>query len=68
MKKLTITIDRIGKPKVEADGFNGVGCMTASKHILDAFNDKDSARMTEEKPEIHMISCGEETMFEQENF
>lgn len=68
MKKLTITIDAIGKPKVEADGFNGVGCMTASKKILDAFNDKDSQRVTDEKTEYHTQQCGEETLFEQEGF
>lgn len=31
MKKLIITIPQFGAPKIEAEGFNGEGCVEASK-------------------------------------
>lgn len=62
MKKLTITIDKLGKTKVEADGFNGQGCMSAAKPILDALTSSDTNLSIEEKPEMHV--CLDETEFE----
>jgi hypothetical protein len=32
-KKIKITIDPLGKPTVEAIGFNGVGCEAATSNI-----------------------------------
>jgi len=62
MKKLTITIDKLGKTKVEADGFNGQGCMAAAKPVLDALTSSDRNLSVEEKPEMHV--CLEESEFE----
>lgn len=38
MKVIRITIDKTGKPTIEADGFHGVGCTAATKPIEDALS------------------------------
>ena len=35
MKSIRITIDQLGRPKVEAIGFYGHGCQDATKGIID---------------------------------
>lgn len=35
-KKIIVTIDKMGNSKVEADGFNGVGCEAATGPIEQA--------------------------------
>ena len=64
MKTLKITIDKLGKPKVEADGFNGVGCVSATKPVLAALTSKDSDVAVEEKSEMHMCSTESEMEME----
>ena len=64
MKKITITIDRVGRPKFEAEGFVGGACLAATKPLLDALSDAKSNVTVEEKPEMYLSS--EETQFEEE--
>ena len=56
MKKITITIDKIGRPKIEADGFVGGSCLEATKPILDAFSDSSNSCSIVEKPEMWLPS------------
>lgn len=35
-KRIKVTISPLGKPTIEAIGFNGVGCAAATKSIEDA--------------------------------
>ena len=51
--KIKITIDKLGKPKIEAIGFNGVGCTEATKPILDALSGGGNVEMVI-KPEYNM--------------
>lgn len=49
-KRIKVSIDAIGNPKVEAIGFNGVGCEAATASIEAALNSSPSADR-EFKPE-----------------
>lgn len=40
VKRIKITIDPLGNPTVEAEGFNGMGCEAATKGIEDALAGK----------------------------
>lgn len=53
MKQIKITIDAVGRPTIEADGFAGVGCKDATKPIEDIF--RGAAMQTEDKPEINYL-------------
>jgi hypothetical protein len=57
MKQIIVTIDKVGRPKVEAVGFAGCGCTEATKGIIGALssNAKPNDVSVVEKPEIHMI-------------
>ena len=55
MKKIKITIDQVGKPKIEAEGFAGVGCLAATKPLIDAF-DSGSNIKVEHTSEMFMCS------------
>ena len=56
MKFINVTINPQGLPKIEAEGFQGVGCKAATKPIEDALsNGKDN--IVEDKPEL-LISTG----------
>ncbi len=54
MKTISISIDKSGKPKVEAHGFQGGACALATKPITDALG---GMATTEDKPEM-FISTG----------
>jgi hypothetical protein len=57
MKQIHVTIDKCGRPKIEAIGFEGSSCTQATKGLVDAFtstlNPNDVS--IEAKPEMHMI-------------
>lgn len=57
MKQIVITIDKVGRAKVEAVGFAGCGCTEATKGLVTALssNAKPNEVSVAEKPEIHMI-------------
>lgn len=50
-KRIKVTIDQLGKPKVEAIGFNGQGCAAATKSIEEALASNGGATSREFKPE-----------------
>jgi hypothetical protein len=60
MKKITITIDRVGRPKIEAEGFIGGACLAATKPILDALSDAKFNVTVEEKSEMYLACQIEE--------
>jgi hypothetical protein len=51
MKTIKITIDKEGKPTVEAEGFTGSECLTFTKPIEDALG---MGVVLVEKPEMHL--------------
>lgn len=50
MKIIKVSIAPDGKPTIEAEGFQGVGCKAATKPIEDALGNGD--KETHDKPEI----------------
>ena len=52
MKKIAITIDPMGNPKIEAQGFVGASCDAATKPIEDALSGGKGGD-TSYKPEYH---------------
>lgn len=54
MEEIIITIDKVGRPKVDAVGFQGTGCSKATKPIIDALTNASSQVKTDEKCEMHM--------------
>ena len=54
MKTIRVTIAPDGKPTVEANGFQGADCKSATKPIEDAFGAKDVAVV--DKPEAFLAS------------
>lgn len=58
-KKIRVTIDPLGKPKVEAIGFNGMGCAEATKGIEDALAGSSEATTRVMKPEWHATETEE---------
>ena len=55
MKTIEVVIGGDGKPKIEANGFTGGSCKTATKPILDALGQKQGDDSeTVDKPELHM--------------
>lgn len=38
MKKITVTIDKLGMPVIEAHGFDGCGCTEATKPLEEALS------------------------------
>jgi hypothetical protein len=60
MKKIKITIDKIGRPKIEAEGFMGGACLTATNPIVKAF-DSGSNTTIDELPEMYLTEENIET-------
>lgn len=52
-KKVSVKIDVLGNPTIEAIGFNGVGCKEATRGLEDVF--KGGNLKVEEKPEMHNV-------------
>jgi hypothetical protein len=62
MKSIEITFDEIGKPTIEAKGFNGVGCKAATQSLevlLAGAPASDSDRKP--KPEMFNSSAAKQT-------
>jgi len=53
-KSIRITIDQLGRPKVEAIGFYGHGCQDATKGIIDKLSGGKGIDVNF-KPEANMI-------------
>lgn len=53
MEKIVITVDKIGRPKIEAQGFIGGKCMDATKPIVGAFEHGANVAV-EEKGEMYL--------------
>lgn len=51
MKTITITIDKQGKPVIEANGFSGEECLIFSKPIEDALG---AGTVIQQKPEMFL--------------
>ncbi len=56
MKKIIITIDKVGRPKVTAEGFTGGECLAKMKPILDALSDSKTVIEGKDLPEMYMQS------------
>lgn len=54
-KQIEITIDQIGRPTVEAKGFQGVGCKAATKGLIDKLSGGTGGAVTVDKPELAMV-------------
>lgn len=52
-KTIKVTIDQLGNPKVEAIGFNGIGCAAATEAIEKALAPGSGGVTREMKPEWH---------------
>jgi len=53
-QKIKVSIDVIGKPTIEAFGFTGGSCKTATQPIIDALSHRGETLSEVEKPELHM--------------
>ena len=58
-KQIKITIDQLGKPQVEAIGFNGVGCKNATEVIERALASGDGGITTQYKEEWNATESAE---------
>ena len=61
MKKIKITIDPLGKPKVEVEGFVGGECLEATKKITDKFDDGANMKV-EYTSDMYMCSQSDSEM------
>lgn len=55
MKTITVTIDKTGKPTIEAHGFQGGACKAATKPLEDALSGGDQ-EVVVEKPEMFIAT------------
>lgn len=62
MKRIKVTIEPNGKPKVEAEGFVGGSCKEATKEILKALGATPDNSCNTDKPEIAMLDDNEDTV------
>lgn len=60
-KKIAVRIDKLGRPTVEAIGFNGVGCTEATKSIEEALAGNVGIETREFKPEYDAMETEGET-------
>jgi len=52
-KSVTVKIDVLGRPTIEAVGFSGYGCKQATQHLVDALSHRGEGIVEVEKPELH---------------
>ncbi len=57
-KRIIVKIDCIGNPVVEAEGFIGDSCVSATKPIEEALSG-GAANVVHEKPEMHQPNTDE---------
>jgi hypothetical protein len=55
-RQIKVTISPLGKPVVEAEGFNGQGCAAATKPIEDALSGAGGVNDRVMKPEWHNVA------------
>lgn len=70
-KRIIITIDKVGRPTIEADGYVGTSCQTATKGYEDLFaagGAKPEDVRIEEKEEMHMIDTNKEQIQQQNDW
>jgi hypothetical protein len=53
-QRITVTIDKVGRPKIEGHGFVGTACETKMKPIIDAVSSPDGTVEIEAKAELYM--------------
>ena len=53
-KKIHVTIDKAGKPTVEAEGFSGTACTEATASLIDKLAGRDAQLDVVEKEEMYM--------------
>lgn len=63
-RKIKVTIDRLGNPTIEAEGFIGIGCKEATASLEGKFQGRDAQLDVIEKPEIHMQTPEEEILYQ----
>lgn len=54
-RQIKVTIDVIGKPTIDAIGFTGGSCKTATAPIINALSHRGETLSEVEKPELHMV-------------
>lgn len=62
-KQIKVTIDKVGRPTIEAIGFVGGSCKTATEGLERLFtggNAKEDTVIVQEKEEMHMIETAEQ--------
>jgi hypothetical protein len=67
-KRIKVTIDPLGKPTVEAIGFNGIGCAAATKGIEEALAANGGGITKEFKPEWNLDATEGEQAQEQQSW
>lgn len=54
MKTITVSIDKVGRPVIAANGFTDASCKAATKPIEDALMREGEAATVEDKAEAHI--------------
>ncbi len=52
-RKIKVTIDPVGKVSVEAEGFAGIECQSATQALLDKLQGRDAQLTVTAKPEMY---------------
>lgn len=52
-KTITVSFDKCGRPKIEAEGFAGCGCTEATQPIVDALSFPEDDPQVIVKPEMY---------------
>ncbi len=52
-KRITVVIDEVGRPTIEAHGYTGNACKSATKPIEDAFDGADCDTVDKPEAMIH---------------
>lgn len=60
MKKINVTIDQLGNPKIEAEGFAGIGCEAATAPLERVLAPTGDGQMTRVMKDEWMQSAGNE--------
>lgn len=59
-KRIKVTIDPVGRPTIDAQGFVGTSCQAATKPIEDALAEVGGELVVTEKPELNQLDMGGE--------
>ena len=60
--KIKVTIDHLGRPRIEAEGFVGTSCTQATAGIEKALAGNNGATATVLKPEYYETETQEQTL------